>query len=131
MKENKLIAEFIIGKWNLLNLNMVCNGEYDLYSVTEMGDVFADIDSDDMNAKHFFTPDEMQFATSWDWLMPVVEKIESLGYDIIIRKDSCEVIGENVKGLEYSNFQCYGAGKHITTHHAVVEYITFYNEQNK
>lgn len=26
-----------------------------------------------------FTADQFQFHTSWDWLMPVVEKIESLG----------------------------------------------------
>jgi hypothetical protein len=25
-----------------------------------------------------FHPDDMQFHTSWDWLMPVVEKIESM-----------------------------------------------------
>ena len=128
MKENKLIAEFIIGKWNLLNLNMVCNGEYDLYSVTEMGDGFADIDSDDMNAKHFFTPDEMQFATSWDWLMPVVEKIESLGYDteLVNRLDE----GGNFFCINDSVVpQTYAETKLKAVYQAVVEFIKLYNEK--
>jgi len=37
-----------------------------------------DVDSDDENAQHFYTPDEMKYHTSWDWLMPVVQKINSL-----------------------------------------------------
>ncbi len=69
----------------------------------------------------------LQYHTSWDWLMPVVERIESLGYDVIIRKDSCEIIGENVKGVEYSSYECFNAGKHITTYQAVVEFIKEYN----
>jgi len=40
-----------------------------------------DVDSDDENAQHFYTPDEMKYHTSWDWLMPVVEKIENDGLD--------------------------------------------------
>ena len=27
-----------------------------------------------------FKPEELKYHSSWDWLMPVVEKIESLGY---------------------------------------------------
>ena len=75
-----------------------------------------------------YTSDELKYHTSWDWLMPVVEKIESLGYDVIIRKDSCEIIGENVKGVEYSSYECFNAGKHITTYQAVVEFINQYNK---
>lgn len=74
MKDNRLIAEFMIGAWNLENLNMQCDNSYDLYSVSELSDVFAHIESDDLDAKHFFTPDEMLFHTSWDWLIPVVQK---------------------------------------------------------
>ena len=33
-----------------------------------------DVDSDNENAQHFYTPSEMKYHTSWDWLMPVVEK---------------------------------------------------------
>ena len=29
---------------------------------------------------------ELEFETSWDWIMPVVEKIESMGYFVMINK---------------------------------------------
>lgn len=81
MNDNKLISEFMIGAWNLENLNMQCDNSYDLYSVSELSDVFAHIESDDLDAKHFFTPDEMLFHTSWDWLMPVISKCFKIGDD--------------------------------------------------
>lgn len=36
--------------------------------------------------------DELKYNYSWDWLMPVVEKIESLGYDtnIFTDEDGCQ-----------------------------------------
>ena len=110
-ENNKLIAEFLIGTWNLDNLNMQCNTEYDLFSVTELGDVFADIEGDDPNAKHFFTPDEMEFHTSWSWLKPVVDKIE-------IKHQ-----GVPQQLLHLSLFSTLDE-----VYNAVVEYITFYNE---
>ena len=33
----------------------------------------------DYNGKHYKLY-ELKYHTSWDWLMPVIEKIESLGY---------------------------------------------------
>lgn len=35
---------------------------------------YLDVDSDHEEAQHFYTPSEMKYQTSWDWLMPVVEK---------------------------------------------------------
>jgi len=32
------------------------------------------------NSGEWYLPEEMQYHTSWDWLMPVLEKIETLGY---------------------------------------------------
>ena len=83
--------------------------------------------------------DEMRYHTSWDWLMPVVEKIESFqdGED-----------GDSMRGHLY-NFRIEqhfvyvidgGSMDHIiemdgdsklqATYQAVVEFIKFYN-QNK
>lgn len=56
---NKLIAEFM-GATPI-------RGEYDMYQVIE------DI-KDGENEKHFFIPNEMEFNSSWNWLMPVVKK---------------------------------------------------------
>ena len=67
MKDNKLIAEFM-GAVGTPKYNPT---EWDVYITG-----YLDVDSDDENAQHFYTPDEMKYHTSWDWLMPVVEKIE-------------------------------------------------------
>ena len=31
--------------------------------------------------KDWFSAGELKYHTSWDWLMPVVEKIKDMGYD--------------------------------------------------
>lgn len=81
-----------------------------------------------------FKPSELQYHTSWDWLIPVVEKIESL----IFEDD------------EYYNFQILGGccvyiisshGNEIVSvdnvsskidcaYKAVVEFIKWYNQCN-
>ena len=123
MKDNKLIAEFMIGAWNLENLNMQCDNSYDLYSVSELSDVFTHIESDDLDAKHFFIPDEMLFHISWDWLMPVVQKVESLGYVFNIQGGKAEY-GEMI-----SETQCFIAeDKLSSTYKAVVEFIKEHND---
>ena len=74
---------------------------------------------------------DLLYHTSWNWLMPVVEKIETLGLNIPIdihwhgtyigdRKSNHRIIGY-VKG-----------GKRLNhTYDAVVEFIKWYNEQSE
>jgi hypothetical protein len=107
MKEtNELIAEFM-GAIGTPKYNPT---EWDIYITGCL-----DVDSDDENAKHFYTPEEMKYHTSWDWLMPVVEKIKDMGYDQqldnIDNVLTCDLRKENL-------------------YNAVVEFIKFYN-QNK
>jgi len=64
--DNKLIAEFM-GAVGTPKYNPT---EWDVYITGCL-----DVDSDDENAQHFYTPDEMKYHTSWDWLMPVIAKI--------------------------------------------------------
>ena len=113
MKDNKLIAEFMgFQKTNI--------GWYD--SEETMPPLSNTYDS------NTFDEHELAFHKSWDWLMPVVEKIESLGYDVIIRQGTCEIRGEDVNGVEYDNFECFDSGKHKTTYSAIVKFIKEYNE---
>ena len=63
--KNKLIAEFM-GAVGTPKYNPT---EWDVYITGCL-----DVDSDDENAQHFYTPDEMKYHTSWDWLMPVHRK---------------------------------------------------------
>jgi len=67
----------------------------------------------------------LHFDTSWEWLMPVVEKIESLGYSVEIVKHICRialdehtsiVISENIPKIE-------------AIYQAAVQFIEWYNEQ--
>ena len=69
MKDNKLIAEFM-GAVGTPKYNPT---EWDVYITGCL-----DVASDDEKAQHFYTPDEMKYHTSWDWLMPVVQKVSSL-----------------------------------------------------
>ena len=124
MKEsNKLIAEFLIGTWNLDNLNMQCNTAYDLFSVTELGDVFADTEGDNPNAKHFFTPDEMEFHTSWDWLRPVVEEIHTHGCEIVISSNGVTTIYSDKGKVLVEEDSEADDHMHDATYKAVVTYI--------
>ena len=75
MKENKLIAEFM-GAVGTPKYNPT---EWDVYLTGCL-----DVDSDDENAKHFYTPDEMKYHTSWDWLMPVIENIDHLQHEPVM-----------------------------------------------
>jgi len=65
MKDNKLIAEFM-GAEGHPKYDPI---EWDIYITGCL-----DVDSDNENAQHFFTPNQMKYHSSWDWLMPVVEK---------------------------------------------------------
>ena len=72
MQNNKLIAEFM-GAVGTPKYNPT---EWDVYITGCL-----DVDSDDENAQHFYTPDEMKYHTSWDWLMPVVERVNNTHSD--------------------------------------------------
>ncbi len=66
----------------------------------------------------------MNFNSSWDWLMPVVEKIESLGHGVTIYRKGCHIndIGvSSINGFTHSN-------KLEQTYKAVVEFIKWYNQ---
>lgn len=69
-EQNEMIAQFVGAKKQY--------GKYDLYSVPCMNNVFADVESDDPDAKHYYASDEMKFHSSWDWIMAAVEVINSM-----------------------------------------------------
>jgi|TARA_R110000824_G_scaffold33370_3_gene106884 hypothetical protein len=58
MKDNKIIAEF-------------------------MGVVFHDDDNQYYNSDGLYIGLNLQYHTSWDWLMPVIEEIDHLQYESI------------------------------------------------
>ncbi len=88
MKENKLIAEFM-GMENYL------------YH-------FQGYDTD-----MYYTDSELKFHTSWDWLMPVVEKCMQTGDNT----DEWDALYDALSTVNKTN-----------THEAVVEFINQYNK---
>lgn len=80
-------------------------------------------------------PDEMKFHSSWDWLMSVVDKIESIIFD---ENNSFNVtIGSTIYCvIQDTNGECYDMvydgeeSKLLVVYKAVVEFIKWYNENN-
>jgi hypothetical protein len=71
---------------------------------------------------------QLRFHTSWDWLMPVVEKIESLqpeGFNTLIEGGCCWIEYPEIsfEGIEHTKIEA--------TWSAVCEFITWYNENKE
>lgn len=68
----------------------------------------------------------LQFHTDWNWLMKVVEKIESKGFDVFINTFVCRIsdVGEDrFEDIETFN----SASKIQAVHSAVVDFIKWHN----
>ena len=74
--------------------------------------------------------DKLKFHSNWDWLMAVVEKIESLGYSFSIHLNWVKICP---KGKPNVYIVKYGIGntKIEATYKAVLEFIKWYNNENK
>lgn len=72
--------------------------------------------------------DRLQFYLSWDWLMPVVEKIESLDCVVEITETFCHIYKENVGWINSDKGNC--KTKIESVYKAVIQFINWHN-QNK
>tara|TARA_B110000503_G_C6849799_1_gene290312 strand:+ start:70 stop:393 length:324 start_codon:yes stop_codon:yes gene_type:complete len=100
MKDNKLIAEFMGMTYGDPNDN----------SVMIQGNEVVPIES-------------MEYHSSWDWLMPVVEEIESMGYEVIIAESRCKIKHNTDHSIdELLNVDIIGT-KRAATYQAVLEFI--------
>ena len=122
MNDNKLIAEF-------MEFPTHTDAVDDRTIAYYVGESIMHTDNtENENDYDVFHPDDMQFHTSWDWLMPVVEKIESLGYKFeknfqrIDRDWQCLI----VKGNDIL-YQEFNTDSRIACHCVVVEFIKTYN----
>jgi hypothetical protein len=69
-----------------------------------------------------------KYDTDWNWLMEVVEKIESLGYDVFINTCVCRItdVGQNM----FEDIECFvNNNKRQATYNACVEFVEWYNNQ--
>ena len=71
--------------------------------------------------------EDLKYHEDWNWLMEVVENIESLGYRIEIVKHICRIYLSNKETIIISE----NTPKIEAVYNAVVEFIKWYNNQNK
>ena len=52
-------------------------------------------DTSYLYSKDGITTDQVFYDSSWDWIMPVVDKIESLGFSVSINNGRCSILFYN------------------------------------
>ena len=129
LERNKLIAEFMGGKTS--DISNVVSGYQNIW-LPKHG--VCRWDTIDLGKGKILC-----YHKSWDWLMPVVEKIDGACFLGItwahIKTNGTEIVVHDLRNNE-NTFECYPkintqeATKLSVTYNAVVRYIEWYN-QNK
>ncbi len=70
---------------------------------------------------------DLNFNLSWDWLMPVVEKIDGFDGVTVTMRGSKTVIILN----DHKNISCHTIVRINSTWRVVVDFIKWYNQNNK
>lgn len=72
-----------------------------------------------------------KYHSDWNWLMSVVEKMTKMDYEVNIygsnRVEVVKDIEESIDGELI--FECAGSPKILSVHHAVFEFIKWYNQK--
>lgn len=114
MEENKLIAEFM--EWDVKRPATIPTNLHLSNLELDNGDTM-----------------ELRYHESWDWLMPVVEKIESFifdennSYNVTIGSTNYCIIQDS-NGDSVEIIKDNGETKLETVYQAVVEFIKWYNK---
>lgn len=124
VENNKLIAEFI---------GFVADKSFEVRLVDGINTSYYYYKDDVM-----YLPEVMEYNCSWDWLMEVVDKIESLpdeenngAFFFKIYQDSVSIIFSNDNYI-IDLINVMGQGNRINNvYQAVVEFIQLYNKANK
>ena len=114
---NKLIAKFM----------EVTNEISDLYYLPQFGHYFNSYGNIEFN--EVFRSTELKYHSSWDWLMPVVEKIETIDFVVIIKHGECVVV--NNSGNTPKFIQQVSTTKIESTWLACVKFIKWDNDQKR
>jgi hypothetical protein len=76
-----------------------------------------------------YSVEQLQFNTSWDWLIPVVEKIEGMGNKFQICRRRINIQPDNNNNLTELWLETKEATKIQSVYTAVVQFIKWYNSQ--
>lgn len=116
--KDEYVTPFTIAKWE--DVPMFSHSFYDK----------------EYNVENEHRIDEMLFHSDWNWLMSVVDKIESIifdennSYNVTIGSTNYCVIQDS-NGDTFEIIKDDGKTKLETVYNAVVEFIKFYNEKQK
>ena len=117
LEGNKLIAEF-----------MYPDNQYSTYYIEEH--TFIECIYGNYDYHDTFTIDEMKYHSSWDWLMPIVEKIEEVNVVASFQIEQPTIYiwasSEN-STFEDIEIEIFNKTKIEAVHQAVVEFIKWYN----
>lgn len=142
LENNKLIAEFMGFKKAFVRNTKGISYDYDLPDNFELiKETETTIEGEwceILLEQDYCMIKDLKFHNDWNWLMQVVEKIENSKYvdEFVIKK--CSVFGLNVliTPISYDTFNFFHCTlkdetKIQTVYNACVEFIKWYNEQNK
>ena len=68
---------------------------------------------------------DLNYHTSWEWLMSVVEKIENIQFNVEQSGGSCTI---HPCVLKEPVFETYSTNRLEATYQAVIQFIEWYNE---
>lgn len=133
-ENNKIIAEFIGFTQvypNLKNYDKPNSPAHLLrYKPNEENSVFNKTlhrGSNPLCVKNDFHPKDMYFNQSWDWLMPVVEKIETIKFKLPLQEYG-QYKAMKIKDALTMGYN--GLTKIEVVYNTCVEFIKWYNENN-
>lgn len=107
MNDNELIAEFM--GWRKASKGFMVPNTYPIIDGYDSGETE-------------FTNEFLDFDTRWDWLIPVVQKIESIAPTrVIIDCNECRIVGDK-------RFKVHTLRKINSVYQCVVQFIKWYNE---
>ena len=107
MKKNRLIAEFMQLPTEVFQLSGILNYGFD---------------------GAWYEEEELSYHLSWSWLMPVLDKIYSLGYHYEIQPRGMVIEGWHSSEVLVSKCFVYDKSQKEIIYDSVVEFINQYNK---
>ena len=110
IENNKLIAEFMD------------------FQPTSLG--WFDNEEHLINVEKDNTFDNLKFHKDWNWLMEVVERIESMDFVLNIRQGHVSIVNNSGKTPFYTGSDLVEESKIEAVYNACIEFIKWYNNKN-
>jgi hypothetical protein len=125
MDRNRIIAEFMGGLWNEHSKQWGI-GRAEYFDMQLNKKTLKNV----VRAEQHFSNEDLKYHESWNWLMPVVEKIESFdGLSVHIEGCFCAV--NHIKEEAIVQVPICTLSKIEATFETVIKFIEWYNEQSK